>query len=100
MKHPRTILIDIPCMPDHPLRIAGVPASFWVVLHPTPNSELGDILYKSNFVNICLQAQAQGGLTYSELAGVYGNVEKSHAVKHAKKLLAQKKQDVERIESA
>ncbi len=92
MKKPRTISIHIPCSDPQELRIAGVPASFWVVLHPDHNSELDDILYKSNFVNICLQVQ--GGLNHSELAGVYGPSEKGNAVKHAEKLLAAKMEEV------
>ena len=59
---------------------------FWVVTKPTRKSELVDILFNSDIKG--MQNQFLGGLTESEIVGMYST--KSEAEKIARKLLAKR----------
>jgi hypothetical protein len=59
---------------------------FWVVTKPSKNSELADILFNSDIKG--MQNQFLGGLTKSEIVGIYST--KTEAEKIARKLLAKR----------
>ena len=69
---------------DQGMVIVGMPETFWVVTRPTPNSELGDICFESDFKRFALQVR--GGLKVENILGIYADQEVANAT--ATKLLA------------
>ena len=59
---------------------------FWVVTTPTKNSELEDILFKTDIKG--MQNQFLGGLTKEDIVGIYST--KTEAEKIAKNLMGKK----------
>ena len=59
---------------------------FWVVIKPTIESKLADILFESDLFGFILQEK--GGLKGSEIVGIYTN--HAEAKKIAQRLLANK----------
>lgn len=64
---------------------------FWVVIMPTVESELEDILFDSDLFGFILQVK--GGLKICEIVGIYTN--QSEAKKIAQRLLTNKKSDTD-----
>lgn len=69
---------------NHIMKIQGMPETFWVVISPTDNSDLGDICFKVDFRTFALQVR--GGLDIEEIIGIYADDE--DAKDTAMKLLA------------
>ena len=53
------------------MKIQGMPEQFWVVLKPSPGSELVDVCFACDFGR--LLDQVRGGLKKDEIAGIYAD---------------------------
>jgi hypothetical protein len=69
------------------VELQGFPATFWVVTKPTPTSELGDICFEANIIE--LACQFRGGLDETTIHGIY--VSEVEAQRVAANLLAEVK---------
>jgi hypothetical protein len=67
------------------MKIEGMPDKFWLVLKPSPVSQLDDICFACTFER--LMNQARGGLQEDEIAGIYAN--ETEARKTAARLLGE-----------
>ena len=61
----------------------GFPETFWFVVSPTPNSELGDICFECDFERFA--RQIRGGLDEQTIVGIF--VDQTEAVELAERLL-------------
>jgi len=59
------------------MQVVGMPEKFWVVTTPTPNSELGDICFDSDFRQFALQVR--GGLDVDDIVGIYADEQAAKA---------------------
>lgn len=69
------------------MKVVGMPETFWVVVRPTPNSELGDICFACDFRRFALQVR--GGLDVDAIVGIYADQEVATAT--ATKLLEERR---------
>ncbi len=65
------------------MKFHGVPEVFWLVLQPSPRSELGDICFRCDLQQFA--RQVRGGLDEEDIVGVFAD--EGDAVAEAKRLL-------------
>ena len=65
------------------MKIHGLPERFWVVVSPSPVSELGDICFECDFAQFAVQVR--GGLDERRIVGIFADG--AEATELAKKLL-------------
>lgn len=71
----------------------------WIVIQPTRDSILDDILFHTTFRGLLLQGA--GGLKGEDVRGIYMGPEKDRATKHAQRLLASSTNAwIEKLEAA
>ena len=58
---------------DQGMKVVGMPKTFWVVVRPTPNSEIGDFCFECDFRQFALQVR--GGLDVDNVVGIYADQE-------------------------
>jgi hypothetical protein len=70
------------------MKLQGMPETFWVVVKPSPVSELGDVCFPCDFKRFA--RQVRGGLDEESIVGIF--VDEAKAVAEAKKLLAHRQE--------
>jgi hypothetical protein len=51
------------------MHILGLPETFWIVIRPTPDSDLGDICFQCDFEQFA--CQVRGGLHEDSILGIF-----------------------------
>jgi hypothetical protein len=65
------------------MHVSGLPQNFWLVVQPTPASELADICFKCDFSGFA--RQVRGGLHEDDIVGIFAD--EKEALKLSKSLL-------------
>jgi len=68
---------------DESMKIHGLPETFWVVVSPSPVSDLGDVCFECDFHRFALQVW--GGLDEDKIVGIFAD--EAEAKELAEKLL-------------